>query len=284
MFYFILGIFLGSFLNNVAFRLAREEKFLFNRSRCPHCKKVLNWYELIPIISYVIQGGKCRNCKEKISLRYPLTELIAGIFTYGIAKKTYLLLFFSLENFLTFLFLLFFFSIIFILALYDLETFYISEKILYFGLIGWLIFAFIFSLTKFPEINLFSGANYLISIPSKAYNGKLFPIIDSIFNAFIYSFFFLLIFLITLGKGIGLGDVKVAFLAGLFLKIGDLTFIFILASFIGGLLGIYNIFLRKIFLKEVPFIPFFFSALIISLLFGDFLYGFIFNNLMLKLI
>lgn len=283
MLYFIFGLFLGSFLNNVAYRLVRGEKFLFNRSRCINCGEILNWYELIPIVSYIIQKGRCRNCKNRISLRYPLTELITGIFVYGIAKKTFLSLFLSFTTFFSFLFLLFFFSIIFVLALYDLETFYISEKILYFGLIIWLIFAVIFYLTKFSEINLFGGVNYLISIPSKAQKGKLFAITDSIFNAFIFSFFFLLIFLLSFGKGIGLGDVKVAFLAGLFLKIGDLIFIFLLSSFLGSFIGIYNILLKKKFSREIPFIPLFFSALLISLLFGDFLYTFIINNLMLKL-
>jgi len=144
MIYFLFGLFLGSFLNNVAYRLVKGEPFLFNRSKCPKCGKILSWYELIPVLSFIIQKGRCRNCKEKISLRYPITEIIVGVFTYYIAKKTYLLYFPNFYNILSFLYILIIFSILFILALYDLETFYIEEKVFYTGLICFLIFAFIF--------------------------------------------------------------------------------------------------------------------------------------------
>lgn len=282
MVYFILGLFLGSFLNNVAYRLAKGEKFLFDRSKCPYCKKILRWYELIPIISFLIQKGRCRNCKEKISLRYPITELITGLFTYGIAKKSWLLYFYSVENFLLFIYLLFLYSLVFILALYDLDTFYISEEIYYFGIFVWIIFAVIFLFLKFPEINLFGGVNYLITLPSKSQVSKFYLILDQLFNAFLFSLLFLIIFLVSLGKGLGLGDVKIAFLLGLFLKLGDLISIFLLASLIGSILGIYNIFFKKRFFKEVPLIPFLFFGLFVALFYGDYIYKLVFN-LMLKL-
>lgn len=273
---------MGSFLNNVAYRLAKGEKFLFDRSKCPYCKKILRWYELIPIISFLIQKGRCRNCKEKISLRYPITELITGLFTYGIAKKSWLLYFYSVENFLLFIYLLFLYSLVFILALYDLDTFYISEEIYYFGIFVWIIFAVIFLFLKFPEINLFGGVNYLITLPSKSRASKFYLILDQLFNAFLFSLLFLIIFLVSLGKGLGLGDVKIAFLLGLFLKLGDLISIFLLASLIGSILGIYNIFFKKRFFKEVPLIPFLFFGLFVALFYGDYIYKLVFN-LMLKL-
>ncbi|MEM0231612.1 MAG: prepilin peptidase [Candidatus Methanomethyliaceae archaeon] len=282
MVYFILGLFLGSFLNNVAYRLAKGEKFLFDRSKCPYCKKILRWYELIPILSFLIQKGRCRNCKEKISLRYPITELITGLFTYGIAKKSWLLYFYSIENFILFIYLLFLYSLVFILALYDLDTFYISEEIYYFGIFVWIIFVIIFLFLKFPEINLFGGVNYLITLPSKSQVSKFYLILDQLFNAFLFSLLFLIIFLVSLGKGLGLGDVKIAFLLGLFLKLGDLISIFLLASLIGSILGIYNIFFKKRFFKEVPFIPFLFLGLFVALFYGDYIYKLVFN-LMLKL-
>ena len=74
----------GSFLNVVASRY-REDKFLFSkknlggRSRCPQCRKQLNWYELIPLISFFIQMGKCRGCRQSISWQYPLVELLSGL-------------------------------------------------------------------------------------------------------------------------------------------------------------------------------------------------------------
>src|SRR5580704_2783986 len=84
IFLFIFGLAIGSFLNVVALRYDGEH-FLFSnkklggRSHCPHCKKTLRWFELIPLVSFAIQGGKCRHCKAPIGWQYPLVELISGI-------------------------------------------------------------------------------------------------------------------------------------------------------------------------------------------------------------
>lgn len=77
--FFILGTVLGSFYNVVGYRLPKNESVLNPKhSYCPNCHKRLSWYELIPIFSFIIQGGKCRNCKLKISIFYPLIELLTG--------------------------------------------------------------------------------------------------------------------------------------------------------------------------------------------------------------
>ena len=76
---FILGTIIGSFLNVVIFRLKTNETILKNRSHCNYCQKKLNWYELIPLISFIIQLGKCRKCKKKISWQYALVELSTGL-------------------------------------------------------------------------------------------------------------------------------------------------------------------------------------------------------------
>ncbi len=77
--FFILGTVLGSFYNVVGFRLPKGEEIVFTKSHCPTCNHKLKWYELIPVFSFIIQGGKCRNCKEKISLFYPFIELCTGL-------------------------------------------------------------------------------------------------------------------------------------------------------------------------------------------------------------
>src|ERR1700722_8242727 len=83
-FLFVFGVAIGSFLNVVALRYDGEH-FLFNpkmiggRSHCPHCKKTLAWYELVPIVSWVIQGAKCRTCKARISWQYPVVEFLSGL-------------------------------------------------------------------------------------------------------------------------------------------------------------------------------------------------------------
>lgn len=77
--FFILGTVLGSFYNVVGYRLPKGESVINPRhSYCTNCKKRLAWYELIPILSYIIQKGKCRSCHEKISIFYPFIELVTG--------------------------------------------------------------------------------------------------------------------------------------------------------------------------------------------------------------
>ncbi len=77
--FFLLGLVLGSFYNVVGFRLPKGEEIVFTKSHCPTCNHKLKWYELIPVFSFIIQGGRCRNCKEKISLFYPFIELCTGL-------------------------------------------------------------------------------------------------------------------------------------------------------------------------------------------------------------
>ena len=279
MLYLILGLFLGSFLNNVAYRLVKGEEFLFSRSKCPYCKKELSWYELIPIISFIIQKGRCRNCKNKISLRYPLTEIIAGIFTYGAASKSDILVNLNFSNLILFLYIIFFYSILFILALYDLETFYIEEKTFYFGLLGWIIFTLIFLIIPIQKFELTGGFNYFFNLPIKT---KYSLILNQIFIAFIFSIFILTLFVVTLGKGIGLGDLKIAFFLGLFLGPGDILAVILLSSFLGAIIGIYKILKIRKFFNEIPFIPLVFASSLVLLFYGEYLFK-ILNSFMLKL-
>ena len=78
-----LGASIGSFLTLVTYRLPRGEKIGLSRSRCPSCLKELRAVDLIPILSWVTSGGKCRHCKSKVSIRYPLTELATMLGTLG---------------------------------------------------------------------------------------------------------------------------------------------------------------------------------------------------------
>ena len=76
---FIFGLFIGSFLNCVIYRLERGESFLKGRSYCPNCKHPLTWYDLIPLFSFIFLRGRCRYCKKPISWQYPLVELSTAV-------------------------------------------------------------------------------------------------------------------------------------------------------------------------------------------------------------
>ncbi len=75
---FMYGIFIGSMLNVLIIRIPKHNS-LTGRSRCASCEHELKWYDMIPIFSYIFLGGKCRYCKEKISIQYPLIELLNGV-------------------------------------------------------------------------------------------------------------------------------------------------------------------------------------------------------------
>ena len=77
----IIGLSVGSFLNVIIYRLPNKKSIVRPRSRCTNCRFQISWYDNIPLISYITLLGKCRNCKEKISIRYPLIELICGLMT-----------------------------------------------------------------------------------------------------------------------------------------------------------------------------------------------------------
>ena len=79
VFIFIIGCIFGSFFNVVGYRVPNELSIVRPGSFCPKCKHSLKWYELIPIFSYLIQKGKCRSCKTKISIIYPVVEFTTGI-------------------------------------------------------------------------------------------------------------------------------------------------------------------------------------------------------------
>src|SRR3989344_5512160 len=79
LFLFLFGLCVGSFLNVVAIRYGTERSIITARSACPHCGKTLSWFELVPLLSFILQKGRCRNCKTKISFQYPLIEFLTAV-------------------------------------------------------------------------------------------------------------------------------------------------------------------------------------------------------------
>ena len=79
IFAFIFGACFGSFLNVCIYRMPKEQSIVKPRSYCPKCNKPIKWYDNIPIISYFILGARCRSCRDKISIRYPIIETLAAL-------------------------------------------------------------------------------------------------------------------------------------------------------------------------------------------------------------
>jgi len=249
IFVFLFGLATGSFLNSIIYRLQTKESFLFARSYCPHCQHILSWQDLIPILSFIILRGKCRYCQKKISWQYPLVELATAIlFT--------LIIYYTFPNFLFSIFYFLFSSFLIIIFVYDLKHYLIPDKVIY------------------PAI--FTSFLYNLILHSKFY------ILNSIYSAFGAAGFFLLIFLISRGRWLGFGDVKLGFFMGLFLGFPNILVALFFAYLIGAIIGIGLILTKKKTLKsEIPFGPFLVMGIFIAIFWGDQLINLYLNSFLL---
>jgi len=240
-FVFLFGLVIGSFLNCVIYRLEEEKSFLKGRSFCPSCKHILSWADLVPVLSFIFLGGKCRYCNKKISWQYPLVELVTGTLFLLIFLK------FGGWNLEPFYYLLIS-SLLIIVFVFDLKHYIIPDGVIYTAIVISLLYNLAYSF-------------FLISNPQS--------LIQPLLAAFVAAGFFLLIVLISKGQWMGVGDIKLAFLMGLFLGWPNILVALFLAFFIGAVVGIGLIILKKKGLKsEVPFGPFLTIGTFLALFFG----------------
>ncbi|MDP2910421.1 MAG: prepilin peptidase [bacterium] len=252
LFVFLFGLAIGSFLNCVIYRLEKKQSFLKGRSYCPHCRHILSWQDLIPVFSFLILRGKCRYCQKKISWQYPLAELATGILFILIFN---FLIFNFVNNFLIFKFLFWILISCFLIIIfvYDLKHYIIPDKVIYPAIL----------LTLGFRICDFIG-NWELGI------GNLGAISNYFGAALGGAMFFLMIVLISRGKWMGVGDIKLAFLIGLLLGWPNTLLALFLAFLIGAIIGLGLIILKKKTIKsELPFGPFLILGIYIALFFGE---------------
>ncbi len=130
---FIIGICIGSFLNVVIYRLPNNFSIIYPRSFCPKCENQILWYSNIPILSWLLQNGKCRKCKKEISIKYPIIELLTGIIfvIFRYASPNY----YSgeLMNFIELLFTWIFLSNLIAISFIDIDSFWVPQSLINFG-------------------------------------------------------------------------------------------------------------------------------------------------------
>jgi leader peptidase (prepilin peptidase)/N-methyltransferase len=226
LFAFVFGAIVGSFLNVCIFRLPAEASIVKPRSQCPYCHHPIRNRDNIPLISFIILRGKCRDCGGKISWHYPLVELITALLA--------LLLFLKFGLTLNFLIFFIFTAVLIVITFIDLDHQIIPD------------------ILTLPGIPIFClAAIFLLKIPwLEALLGLLIGGGILFMIAFVYE-------LISRREGMGGGDIKLLAMIGGFLGWKSLIFILLFSSFSGAMVGITAMIIKKQDMKyAVPFGPF----------------------------
>jgi len=247
MIIFIFGLCIGSFLNCLIWRLHKKQTIL-GRSYCPQCKQQIKWYDNIPLISFLILRGKCRNCKKKISWQYPMVELVTGLLFVLVFVNSFQSLNFSVSSFqfqismVEFLRNIIFISVLIVIFVYDLRWYLILDIIT--------IPAIIFALA----VNLYLGFSFANLLLAGVIGGG----------------FFLTQFLISKGRWIGGGDIRLGALMGLMLGYPMIITALMLSYIFGSIFGIILLVTKKKeWSSQIPFGTFLSMATIIVMLWGE---------------
>jgi len=240
---FVFGVVIGSFLNVVTMRydgahFLFDAKMIGGRSHCPHCKKTLRWFELVPIVSFLVQGGRCRRCKAKLSVQYPIVELLSGlIFVFvpylpltlgaGVGVSA-----FGTPLVLVAALWVAAFEALLVMAVIDIRMGIIPD-----------------------EVNIFLAAfGVLLTVALGVQAGT---ILSAVIGAAVAGVFFAALIAVTRGKGMGMGDLKLAIPLGLLFGWPGIVLVLIAAFVIGAVFGVAVIVAGKNTMKgTVPFGPF----------------------------
>ncbi len=235
----VLGAIVGSFLNVCISRLPKEESIVRPGSHCPKCKTPIQYYDNIPLLSYLLLGGKCRHCKAPISIQYPIVEAITALSSF--------FLFITFGVSLSFFYYFSFVAALIVITVIDLYHQIIPDVIslpgIVIGLLGSLVI---------PKITFWSSL-----IGALSGGGSLFLV------ATVYQWLFK-------REGMGGGDVKLLAMIGAFLGWKAVILTIFLSSFIGSIIGITVMLIKgKDFKYAIPFGPFLALGAVISLFWGE---------------
>ena len=278
---FLFGLAAGSFLNAFIYRLEVQQKlrllprdrekasvtWMHGRSFCPSCSHTLAWYDLIPLVSFALLRGKCRYCAKPISAQYPLVEFATGVLFVFVLLKLHLviptpsglktlqglndLVSLSFPQILELFYLWAIVSFLVVIFVYDLKHFIIPDKVLY------------------PALGLVVLWRLLLHFQI-AENVISLGFLQAGLAGFGAAGFFLAIYLLSKGRAMGFGDVKLALFMGLFLSWPNILVAMSLAFGAGAIVGLVLIFLkRKTMRSEVPFGPFLIAGTFAALFWGE---------------
>ncbi|MFA5271623.1 MAG: prepilin peptidase [Candidatus Omnitrophota bacterium] len=263
IFVFVFGTIVGSFLNVCIHRMPKDMSIVKPRSFCPHCKTPIHSYDNIPLVSYLILGGRCRKCKEKISFRYPLVELITGIF--------FLVLYFHLGFSLSLTKYLFFFSLLIVVSFIDIDYHAIPAYLCFIGILVGLALDFVITINLLKSGSLNDPTQMPIYISLKA-------LIFGLGFTYLFKFFgdiFINMYLAFRKKesiegekeSLGLGDVDFMGLVGVYLGMKAVIVVFFLAPFFALAYSFVGMFFKKSHL--IPYLPYLSLAAMVFFFWGN---------------
>ena len=232
----LVGLCIGSFMNVLIYRIPKGEEFVKTSSHCFSCGHKRSARELIPVVSWLVQGGKCRSCGARISVQYPIIEAANGLMWFCVCLLfdgdwLHIALYCAL------------FSLLCVLSLIDWHTFEIPNG-----------------------INLAIFLLGLVQLAFDLQNWKSYVI-----GAFGVSLFFLLLYIATRGGGIGMGDIKLMAGAGLLLGWQSSLLALVIGSVSGAV--IHSLRMKRGASKKLAFGPYLAAGIWISALFGGKIIG-----------
>ena len=244
----LLGLVVGSFLNVVIYRLPNNMSLAKPASHCPKCNSPIKWYDNIPILSYIILGGKCRNCREKISFRYPFIEFFnmvlwfvcLFVFTNFIIPTNQL-------NWLRFITSCIVCSTLICIAMIDFDSMEIPDVL--------------------QLILLLCGLVLLLDDPTK--DTIMLKVFGFIGAGLLFYLVNLIFKLIKKTDGIGFGDVELVACAGLILGGFKMIYALIIACVGGGVFLLIYALVKKDKDKLYPFAPLLVTGILVALFTGD---------------
>jgi leader peptidase (prepilin peptidase)/N-methyltransferase len=229
---FLFGLVFGSFLNVCIYRLPRELSVVSPGSACPECKHSIQWRDNIPVLSWILLRGRCRNCSARITPRYAVVELTTALlflFCYFHFGPT-------LETLKSCVFCFLVLGLIFT----DLETFLLPDKLTLTGLGIGVVVAMIVPVGSFLEQRYLARA--LFTGRFDVNTARLLSLADALIGAAVGAGFIFLVGEVYLRlrgiEGMGLGDVKLMAMVGAFLGAEKTVFVLFVASIIGSIFGL----------------------------------------------
>ena len=273
---FFLGAAVGSFIGVIADRYEEDlpiwdKKIIGGRSHCEFCGKKLRWFELVPILSFVWQKGRCSSCSHRLSSRYPFVEIFSGLLFVSV--PAYITTHYPLQTtnyyILSVLWLLVF-SFLLLISLIDGRLKIIPNET------GIALVVLGASIIFFQPFNEFSGS--FLGHYAMLFGWHSNPWLNHILAAAAAGIFFACLIFITKGRGMGGGDMKLAAALGFVFGWPDILLIAILSFIIGSFFGITAILFKKEKLKShIAFGPFLALAGLLVFFFGygiiDFYFG-----------